>query len=80
VDIDRHERLRVDEGKAAAVNMRSESVAGCVFAEAEARVQVARFPRAVLLVCDSGVGVEGFQAGPEEADEVLVVEDVAETG
>ena len=60
--------------------MRSESVTGCVFAEAEARVQVGGFPRAVLLVCDSGVGVKGFQAGPEEAGEALVIEDVAETG
>ena len=43
-------------------------------------VQVGRFPRAALLIYNSGVGVEGFQAGPEEAGEVLVVEDVAETG
>ena len=64
----------------AAVNMRSESVAGCVFAEAEARVQVGGFPRAALLIYNGGVGVEGFQTGPEEAGEVLVVKDVAETG
>ena len=60
--------------------MRSESVAGCVFAEAEARVQMGGLPCAVLIICDCGVGVEGFQASPEEAGEALVVEDMAETG